>query len=99
MPLVKQSAAPLAVRYCEGMASPILSGGLLVSETTLPSAAARRVVADLRELARLTSTEAGAQRPAWSAMWRAARSWFAEKVRTIGLSVEADAAGNHWVTL
>jgi N-carbamoyl-L-amino-acid hydrolase len=61
--------------------------------------AAQRVIADLRELARLTSTDGGAQRMAWSATWRTARTWFTDKVRELGLSVEADSAGNHWVTL
>src|SRR5438132_13502110 len=54
---------------------------------------------DLRELAHLTSTDAGAQRMAWTSTWRAARAWFADKVRELGLSVEADSAGNNWVTL
>jgi N-carbamoyl-L-amino-acid hydrolase len=73
----------------------------MMAETQQPSdaLAAGRVLADLRELARLTSTEAGAQRPAWGPGWRKARAWFADKVRALGLSVEADAAGNHWVTV
>jgi N-carbamoyl-L-amino-acid hydrolase len=72
-----------------------------VSETSpsADTAAARRAVANLRELARLTSTDAGAQRVAWGPVWRTARTWFADKVRATGLSVEADSAGNHWVTV
>src|SRR5215471_10925421 len=75
--------------------------GITMSETFQPpcAPAAQRVLAHLCELARLTSTEAGAQRAAWGPVWRQARAWFAEKVRQIGLSVEADCAGNHWVTL
>jgi len=59
-----------------------------------------RVVRDLRELAKLTSTPAGAQRLAWGPVWRDARKWFADKVkRDLGLPVTTDAAGNAWVTL
>ncbi len=60
---------------------------------------ARRVIADLRELAQRTSTRDGAQRVAWGPTWRAARAWFAEEVGKLGLDVETDAAGNRWVTL
>jgi N-carbamoyl-L-amino-acid hydrolase len=59
-----------------------------------------RVIADLRELAALTSNERGAQRVAWGPVWREARRWFTEKVRAdLGLPVRLDAAGNAWVTL
>lgn len=61
--------------------------------------AAERVIADLRELAKKTSNERGAQRLCWGPIWRDARAWFAEKVGELGLSVESDPAGNHWVTL
>ena len=60
---------------------------------------ARRVIADLKELKERTGTERGAQRVAWGPVWRDARAWFREKVAEIGLPVEADAAGNLWVTL
>lgn len=63
------------------------------------TAGAERVVADLRELAALTSTSGGAQRVAWGPVWRQAREWFASKVGELGLRVTADSAGNHWVTL
>jgi N-carbamoyl-L-amino-acid hydrolase len=59
---------------------------------------ARRVIAELRELATLTSTPEGAQRLAWGPVWRDAREWFAGKAAEIGLRVESDAAGNNWVT-
>jgi len=60
----------------------------------------KRVIADLRELAKRTSTERGAQRVAWGPVWREARAWFTEKVkRDLGLEVETDPAGNAWVTL
>ena len=58
-----------------------------------------RVIANLRELAALTSDANGAQRIAFTPTWQKARDWFAEKL--IGLPVERhrDAAGNVWVTL
>ena len=60
---------------------------------------ARRVIADLRELAARTSTPDGAQRLAWGPVWREARDWFRGKVAEIGLRIETDSAGNNWVTL
>ena len=60
---------------------------------------AQRVIDDLRELARRTSTPEGAQRLAWGPVWRDARQWFAGKVGELGLRVESDSAGNNWVTL
>jgi N-carbamoyl-L-amino-acid hydrolase len=60
---------------------------------------ARDVIADLRELARRTSTASGAQRVAWGPVWREAREWFADRLSKLGLKAETDAAGNNWVTL
>ena len=60
---------------------------------------AAHVIADLRELAARTSTPEGAQRLAWGPVWRDAREWFKGKVAELGLRVEADSAGNNWVTL
>jgi allantoate deiminase len=60
---------------------------------------AQRVISDLRELAALTSTPDGAQRLAWGPVWRQAREWFKGKVGELGLRIEADSAGNNWVTL
>jgi N-carbamoyl-L-amino-acid hydrolase len=57
------------------------------------------MIADLRELAALTSTADGAQRVAWGPVWRQARAWFAGKVAALGHRVETDAAGNNWVTI
>ena len=66
----------------------------------LAAPTSKRVIADLRELAKLTSTERGAQRVAWTPTWREARRWFTEKVKAdLGLPVEVDPAGNAWVTL
>jgi hydantoinase/carbamoylase family amidase len=60
---------------------------------------ARSVIADLRELATLTSTPHGAQRVAWGPVWKQARGWLQDKVSPLGLAPVADAAGNTWVTL
>ncbi len=60
---------------------------------------AQRVIADLRELQRLTGTADGAQRLAWGPVWRQAREWFRGKITELGLTVETDSAGNNWVTL
>ena len=60
---------------------------------------ARDVIANLRELAELTSTADGAQRLAWGPVWRQARGWFNGKLATLGITPEIDAAGNSWATL
>src|SRR5689334_313434 len=60
---------------------------------------AQRVIDDLRELARRTSTPDGAQRLAWGPVWRDAREWFAAKIGELDLRIETDSAGNNWVTL
>lgn len=60
---------------------------------------ARDVIANLRELSRLTSTAEGAQRLAWGPVWRDARAWFNGKLATLGITPEVDAAGNSWATL
>ena len=57
------------------------------------------IIRDLKELAARTSTDAGAQRVAWGAVWRDARTWFANEVHQLGLEVRTDAAGNNWVLL
>jgi hydantoinase/carbamoylase family amidase len=59
-----------------------------------------RAVHNLRELARLTSDERGAQRVAWTDTWIAARDWLQAELDTIdGVTVDRDAAGNTWATL
>lgn len=60
---------------------------------------AQNVVADLRELAKRTSTADGAQRLAWGPVWREARHWFNGKLAELGITPEIDAAGNSWATL
>jgi allantoate deiminase len=60
---------------------------------------AARAVADLKEIARLTGDEDGAQRVAWTDTWIAARDWLAEELDGIeGVTVERDEAGNTWAT-
>ncbi|MGH7921559.1 MAG: Zn-dependent hydrolase [Candidatus Dormibacteraceae bacterium] len=56
-------------------------------------------LADLRELAGLTSDEHGAQRVAWSARWEAARDWFKERASDLPVTQAIDPAGNQWLTL
>ncbi len=60
----------------------------------------RRVIADLEELAALTSNERGAQRVAWGPVWRTTREWFTKKVRSeLGIEPQLDGAANLWATL
>lgn len=63
------------------------------------AAGAKRVIADLRELAALTSDEQGAQRVAWTPVWQKARDWFAAKAAAAGAEVTLDAAGNSWAKI
>jgi N-carbamoyl-L-amino-acid hydrolase len=57
------------------------------------------VIADLRELARRTSDDAGAQRLCWGEGWRTARDFLRELLDELGLEPEIDEAGNAWVYL
>jgi len=59
---------------------------------------ARDVIADLRELAARTSDANGAQRVAWSPVWRDARRWLDDKLAALDLHAGMDAAGNNWIT-
>jgi len=58
-----------------------------------------QVIANLRELATLTSDANGAQRIAFTATWQQARDWFATKLRGLPVTRHRDAGGNVWVTL
>ena len=58
-----------------------------------------RVIANLRELAALTSDSNGAQRIAFTFTWQKARDWFADKLTGLPAERHRDAAGNVWVTL
>lgn len=53
----------------------------------------------LHELRELTANEHGAQRVAWTATWRKARSWFESKLHDLSVEHHRDAAGNNWITL
>lgn len=58
------------------------------------------MIADLEELAKLTSNERGAQRVAWGPVWRTTRAWFTAKLQTeLGITPYRDGAGNLWATL
>jgi N-carbamoyl-L-amino-acid hydrolase len=59
----------------------------------------RRTVAELRELAALTSDEHGAQRVAFTPTWAAARTFLAERLDALGVSHDVDEAGNMWATV
>jgi hydantoinase/carbamoylase family amidase len=61
---------------------------------------AARAVAGLRELARLTGNDDGAQRVAWTDTWTRANDWFRNELAGIDgvTAVKADAAGNLWAT-
>ena len=58
-----------------------------------------RAIADLRELARRTSDEGGAQRLCWGSGWRRAREYLGELLAELGLDPETDEAGNLWARL
>ena len=61
---------------------------------------ARRAIADLRELDRLTGGPDGARRVCWTPGWEAARAFLGERLAEVrGVDVERDAAGNLWATL
>ena len=53
----------------------------------------------LRELADLTSDEAGAQRVAWTDVWQKARAFLREQLRGLPVTVQTDTAGNQWARL
>jgi hydantoinase/carbamoylase family amidase len=60
---------------------------------------ARRVIADLREMAALTSSANGAQRIAWGPVWTKARGWLRDKLALMQLRPATDSAGNNWAVL
>lgn len=57
---------------------------------------AKNIVADLKELAALTSNADGAQRIAWTPVYEKAADWFKEKMQSAGAETWVDAAGNSW---
>jgi len=64
--------------------------------TAHPAIDADRVVADLRELAKRTSDERGAQRLCWTDTWLEARTFLRELLAEIDVESEIDEAGNLW---
>ena len=58
-----------------------------------------RVLADLRELDRLTGGPGGARRVCWDEEWRAARELLRGRLAELDIEAEADEAGNLWARL
>jgi len=58
-----------------------------------------RVIADLRELARRSSDERGAQRVCWRPAWTRARGLLRELLGELGVEPQIDQAGNLWARL
>jgi hydantoinase/carbamoylase family amidase len=60
----------------------------------------RRVIADLRDLDRLTGGPGGARRVCWTEEWEAARGFLRHRISEIrGVEVELDEAGNLWAAM
>jgi hydantoinase/carbamoylase family amidase len=64
-----------------------------------PAIDTERVIADLRELARRTGDERGAQRLCWGKEWRQAREFLGELLAELGVEARRDPAGNLWARL
>ena len=60
---------------------------------------AERVIADLRELDRLTGGPAGARRVCWTDAWEHARAFLRERLAELPVAVDVDEAGNLWAEL
>jgi hydantoinase/carbamoylase family amidase len=60
---------------------------------------ADRVLADLRELARLTGGPDGARRVCWTDEWVQAREFLRSRLGELPVEVSVDAAGNLWADL
>lgn len=59
----------------------------------------QRTIDELKELRALTGDENGAQRVAWTDMWRKSRAWVRAKMEQLPVEIETDAGGNVWATL
>jgi N-carbamoyl-L-amino-acid hydrolase len=59
----------------------------------------QRTISDLKELRALTGDENGAQRVAFTPIWKKAREWMRGKLAELPVEVHNDAAGNCWATL
>jgi hydantoinase/carbamoylase family amidase len=64
-----------------------------------PPIDAAAVIADLRELDRLTGGQGGARRLCWGPEWREARAWLRGRLEDAGVAPELDEAGNLWAYL
>jgi N-carbamoyl-L-amino-acid hydrolase len=60
---------------------------------------ADRVIADLRELARLTGGPEGARRVCWTDEWTKARDFLRSRLDELPVTVSLDEAGNLWADL
>lgn len=58
-----------------------------------------RTIAELKELRAMTGDENGAQRVAFTPVWREARAWLRKKLEELPVEIHNDAAGNLWSTL
>ena len=58
-----------------------------------------RTVAELKQLRELTGNDDGAQRVAFTDVWKSARDWLKAKLAELPVVVEEDPAGNLWATL
>lgn len=59
----------------------------------------KRVVEELKELRALTGDDDGAQRVAFTEIWKRARGWLKGKLEELPVEEHTDAAGNLWFTL
>jgi hydantoinase/carbamoylase family amidase len=64
-----------------------------------PAVDAAAVLADLRELDRLTGGPGGARRLCWGPEWRQARAWLRGRLEDAGVVPDVDEAGNLWAYL
>mgnify|MGYP001059632911 CR=1 FL=1 len=59
----------------------------------------KRTVAELKDLRSFSADGNGAQRVAFTPMWRTVREWLKSKLAELPVEVEVDEAGNLWATL
>ena len=59
----------------------------------------RRTIRELEELRALTGDEQGAQRVAFTPIWKRARAWLRSRFDGLPVEIHDDAAGNFWATL
>lgn len=76
-----------------------MSTEVKVDDSPIPGLDPRRTLEDLRQLQRLTSTDHGAQRVAFSPGWHRARDFLQSRLMELPVEVHTDPAGNLWSTL